>query len=305
MEEKLVEPDEAGLGTRAVKKRIELVRATSTSFETVRVSARQAERKAKALSRDNSEEGRSEEYLGKVKRSKREETDTKMTNDTVVSLQDHKKTKVDVIEEDFSTPKFERQESSSDLLDELVMDFGDEELDQEAEELPEDDDSSDELVEEERMVEDIAGEVAGELLEEKEAEDSEAEPEQDFEDAEPPVEESDDDYDEQTMVVPSKKTSSRISLGKEKIWKYGKLWEFIRDLLKIPRYNPSVIRSSSNSLFAITIFSSSSPTQPLLRWEVEEEGEFRIVDSSMVARLWATVKGNKKMNYEKLSRAMR
>ena len=57
--------------------------------------------------------------------------------------------------------------------------------------------------------------------------------------------------------------------------------------------------------FVKTIFSSSSPTQPLLRWEVEEEGEFRIVDSSMVARLWATVKGNKKMNYEKLSRAMR
>ena len=53
------------------------------------------------------------------------------------------------------------------------------------------------------------------------------------------------------------------------------------------------------------LVSSSSPTQPLLRWEVEEEGEFRIVDSSMVARLWATVKGNKKMNYEKLSRAMR
>ena len=254
MEEKLVEPDEAGLGTRAVKKRIELVRATSTSLDTVRVSARQAERKAKALSRDNSEEGRSEEYLGKVKRSKREETDTKMTNDTVVSLQDHKKTKVDVIEEDFSTPKFERQESSSDLLDELVMDFGDEELDQEAEELPEEDDSSDELVEEERIAEDIAGEVAGELLEEKEAEDSEAEPEQDFEDAEPPVEESDDDYDEQTMVVPSKKTSSRISLGKEKIWKYGKLWEFIRDLLKIPRYNPSVIRSSSKSIFVNTFF---------------------------------------------------
>ena len=52
-------------------------------------------------------------------------------------------------------------------------------------------------------------------------------------------------------------------------------------------------------------FQNSSPTQALLRWEVEEEGEFRIVDSSMVARLWATVKGNKKMNYEKLSRAMR
>lgn len=41
------------------------------------------------------------------------------------------------------------------------------------------------------------------------------------------------------------------------------------------------------------------------RWELEDEGEFRIVDSSMVAMLWATVKGNEKMNYEKLSRAMR
>jgi len=66
------------------------------------------------------------------------------------------------------------------------------------------------------------------------------------------------------------------------IWKYGKLWEFIRDLLKIKKYNPSAIR-----------------------WENVEEGEFRIVDSVMVAHLWATVKENKRMNYEKLSRAMR
>lgn len=44
---------------------------------------------------------------------------------------------------------------------------------------------------------------------------------------------------------------------------------------------------------------------PYFRWEVEDEGEFRIVDSSKVAGLWATVKGNRKMNYEKLSRAMR
>ena len=55
------------------------------------------------------------------------------------------------------------------------------ELDQEADELPEDDSDVD-LVEEDRMAEDIAGEVAGELLEEKEAEDSEPEPEPDFED---------------------------------------------------------------------------------------------------------------------------
>ena len=231
MEEKLgdlkdSEPDEA-LPARAVKKRIELVRANSG--ESVRVSARQAERKAKA-SRDNSEDGRSEERLGKVKQIRKD--DTKAKNSTFAD-------QVDVIEEDFSTPKYEREESS-DLLDELVMDFGDEELDQEAEELPEDDSDID-LVEEDRMAEDIAGEVAGELLEEKEAEDSEPEPEPDFEDIEPPAEESDEDYDEKATSA-SKRTHTRISAGKEKIWKYGKLWEFIRDLLKIPRYNPSVIR---------------------------------------------------------------
>ena len=233
MEEKLgdlkdSEPDEA-LPARAVKKRIELVRANSG--ESVRVSARQAERKAKA-SRDNSEDGRSEERLGKVKKFRKDESDAKTKNNTFVD-------QVDVIEEDFSTPKYEREESS-DLLDELVMDFGDEELDQEAEELPEDDSDVD-LVEEDRMAEDIAGEVAGELLEEKEAEDSEPEPEADFEDVEPPAEESDEDYDEKATPA-SKRAHTRISLGKEKIWKYGKLWEFIRDLLKIPRYNPSVIR---------------------------------------------------------------
>ena len=43
----------------------------------------------------------------------------------------------------------------------------------------------------------------------------------------------------------------------------------------------------------------------LCRWENIERGEFRIVNSSMVAKLWATVKGNKTMNYEKFSRAMR
>ena len=42
-----------------------------------------------------------------------------------------------------------------------------------------------------------------------------------------------------------------------------------------------------------------------IRWEDIERGEFRIVDSVLVAKLWATVKKNKKMNYEKLSRAMR
>ena len=53
---------------KVVKKRIELVR--SNSLESVRVSARQAERKAMKASRDNSEDGRmsEENLLGKVKR---------------------------------------------------------------------------------------------------------------------------------------------------------------------------------------------------------------------------------------------
>ena len=42
-----------------------------------------------------------------------------------------------------------------------------------------------------------------------------------------------------------------------------------------------------------------------VRWENVKEGMFRIVDSIALANLWATVKGNKSMNYEKLSRAMR
>ena len=43
----------------------------------------------------------------------------------------------------------------------------------------------------------------------------------------------------------------------------------------------------------------------VIKWEDAEEGEFRIVDSVAFANLWARVKGNKKMTYEKLSRAMR
>jgi len=75
---------------------------------------------------------------------------------------------------------------------------------------------------------------------------------------------------------------STLNTSTSKLWKYGKLWEFVRDLLHIEKYNPSVIR-----------------------WENVEEGEFRIVDSVMVSQLWATVRGNKRMNFEKLSRAMR
>ena len=63
---------------------------------------------------------------------------------------------------------------------------------------------------------------------------------------------------------------------------YGKLWEFIRDLLHKPEYCPSMVR-----------------------WENVEEGVFRIVKSEDLARLWGNIKNNPRMTYEKLSRAMR
>jgi len=97
------------------------------------------------------------------------------------------------------------------------------------------------------------------------------------------VDDSDDEVESEIAEEMSFKEASQGNKSTTcKQWKYGKLWEFIRDLLKIKKYNPSVIR-----------------------WENVEEGEFRIVDSVVVAQLWATVRGNKRMNYEKLSRAMR
>ena len=87
--------------------------------------------------------------------------------------------------------------------------------------------------------------------------------------------------------------------GQKSQSKYGFLWQFVRDLLHNSIYNPSIIRS-------VCKFPTESHQFILLhRWENVEDGEFRIVDSNMVSSLWATVKGNKKMNYEKFSRAMR
>ena len=63
---------------------------------------------------------------------------------------------------------------------------------------------------------------------------------------------------------------------------YGKLWEFIRDLLHDPKYCPSMVR-----------------------WEDVNDGVFRIVQSEKLANLWGTIKNNPRMTYEKLSRAMR
>ena len=42
-----------------------------------------------------------------------------------------------------------------------------------------------------------------------------------------------------------------------------------------------------------------------MRWEDHEEGIFRFIQSEKIAEMWGMRKNNTKMNYEKLSRAMR
>ena len=60
------------------------------------------------------------------------------------------------------------------------------------------------------------------------------------------------------------------------------LWRFLLDLLKDNNCNPEHIR-----------------------WENRAEGIFTIVNSAHVAGLWGKKKKNDKMNYEKMSRAIR
>ncbi|CAB3377605.1 Hypothetical predicted protein [Cloeon dipterum] len=75
---------------------------------------------------------------------------------------------------------------------------------------------------------------------------------------------------------------SILTKAKRREKSHGKLWEFIRDLLKDPKYCPS-----------------------LICWENHDDGVFRFVSSEKVAKLWGDKRKNTNMTYEKLSRAMR
>lgn len=98
------------------------------------------------------------------------------------------------------------------------------------------------------------------------------------------------DFNELKASPPAKRTSS----GRKRVpsknpipqqRKKGskqKISQWIVSLLRDPATNPTVIT-----------------------WEHEPSGKFRVTDSAEFARKWGEVKKNKKMNYEKLSRAMR
>lgn len=111
----------------------------------------------------------------------------------------------------------------------------------------------------------------------------------------------DDDNDSGTESIDSKDSDACNNLGinengnsqktdrkrpgrkKGQVSKVYHLWEFIRDVLNDPRYCGKVIK-----------------------WENEDEGIFRVVQSELAATMWGQKKNNRtKMTYEKMSRSIR
>lgn len=91
--------------------------------------------------------------------------------------------------------------------------------------------------------------------------------------------ESDNSIEVSTKRPPGR---PRVLKPKKNSTSQGKLWEFIRDLLRNRETCPS-----------------------LICWEDYSQAKFRFVKSDEVAKRWGSRKGNTKMTYEKLSRAMR
>ncbi|GAB1862706.1 ETS homologous factor [Camponotus japonicus] len=91
--------------------------------------------------------------------------------------------------------------------------------------------------------------------------------------------ESDNSVEVTTKRLPGR---PRVLKTKKNPASQGKLWEFIRDLLRNRETCPS-----------------------LICWEDYSQAKFRFVKSDEVAKRWGSRKGNTKMTYEKLSRAMR
>ncbi|XP_029668314.1 ETS-related transcription factor Elf-5-like isoform X4 [Formica exsecta] len=91
--------------------------------------------------------------------------------------------------------------------------------------------------------------------------------------------ESDNSVEVATKRMPGR---PRVLKTKKNPVSQGKLWEFIRDLLRNRETCPS-----------------------LICWEDYSQAKFRFVKSDEVAKRWGSRKGNTKMTYEKLSRAMR
>lgn len=78
------------------------------------------------------------------------------------------------------------------------------------------------------------------------------------------------------------KRSQHVPVPQKRRTGTQKITQWIMSLLQNPQHNPSV-----------------------LTWEDEKTGTFKINNTTQYAKLWGKKKNNHKMNYEKLSRAMR
>ncbi|XP_054257100.1 protein C-ets-2-like [Macrosteles quadrilineatus] len=91
------------------------------------------------------------------------------------------------------------------------------------------------------------------------------------------------DQEESYKKVKRKPGRPRSLHKKDKVkGKVGRVWEFIRDLIMDPKYNPKVIS-----------------------WEDREKGLFRFRSGDQVAKLWGCKRGNPRMNFENFSRSIR
>ena len=64
--------------------------------------------------------------------------------------------------------------------------------------------------------------------------------------------------------------------------RYGSFWEFVRDLLRMEEFNPSI-----------------------LKWEHQETGLFRVVSKAGLGKLWSLVKGNLTTSYNRVLMVLR
>ncbi|KAE8606344.1 hypothetical protein XENTR_v10010686 [Xenopus tropicalis] len=98
------------------------------------------------------------------------------------------------------------------------------------------------------------------------------------EDRSPPISKQEEKLEVKTEVVKRNRPST---INRPAVHS-SHLWEFMRDLLLSPDANDGI-----------------------LEWDDKEQGVFRVVKSEALAQMWGKRKKNERMNYEKLSRALR
>jgi len=136
-----------------------------------------------------------------------------------------------------------------------------------------------------------------------------------FEDAHKDSSDSDPDFDPEEFeeVRPAKKTQKRrkeptSDYESEELSEEEKPHKSL--VLRKPSRNPVPQQRKKGSTLKISqwiveLLRNPETNPSVIMWEDEPAGKFRVINSNAFAQLWAKVKKNPLMNYEKLSRAMR